>query len=150
MIWRRKNRSAVVRVLCVLLLLLPAPFRCGEGTTAVAGEAAAAGGSEQQQQLQTGFRLLEQDDFDGARAAFDRALSGNPRSAAARTGLGAVLARQGKLDEAKRLLLEALDHNPDPARTFYELGRVYEQQGDFRRAAASYREGLEKHRPGRK
>jgi len=96
-----------------------------------------------------GELLLQAGDDTGAGKAFDEALSLRPASAAAKTGKGMVLARQGKWDEAIAMLNEALKLNPEPSFTHYQLGLVYEQQGKLEEALLHYKEGImvfEQHR----
>jgi predicted Zn-dependent protease len=97
-----------------------------------------------------GYLLLKKGDADGANRSFDAALLLNPRSHAAMTGKGIILARKGTLKEAEQILNEALVQNPNPVRTHYELGRVYEKLGDYDRAAAEYKEGIRKYEQGRR
>jgi tetratricopeptide (TPR) repeat protein len=112
--------------------------------------AAEKGTDASETHLRPGYRLLRQGDLQGAMRAFERALELHPRLAAARTGMGMVLARQGMLKEAEQALREALVLNPDPVRTLYELGLVYERLEDPGRAAATFREGIEKYRQGQR
>jgi tetratricopeptide (TPR) repeat protein len=109
--------------------------------------AAAAPAAESWRQLtEAGYHQLAAGEITAALDTFEQALQLNPRGAAAKTGKGAVLARQGKLQEAEKLLREALVLNPDPARTHYELGRIYQQQGDYQRASDEFKQGIEKYR----
>ena len=107
---------------------------------------AAAAGKNWQQITEEGYRLLAAGEVPAALNSFDEALRLNPRGAAAKTGKGVVLARQGKLQEAEQLLREALQLNPEPARTHYELGRIYQQRGDYQRAIDEFKQGIEKYR----
>jgi tetratricopeptide (TPR) repeat protein len=93
--------------------------------------------------------LLRTRAFDEAMQSFDEALKLNPRSHEAKTGRGAVLARQGKLLEAEGVLKEALLLNPNPVRAHYELGLVYKKLGDPDKALAEFKEGIRKHEQGR-
>ena len=59
-----------------------------------------------------GLIRLERFDLDGARAAFEGALSADPTSTAARLNLAKVLAQQGRGADAEKLLLVLLDKEP--------------------------------------
>lgn len=107
---------------------------------------AAAAALNWRQLSDAGYRQLDAGDLPAALASFEAALRLNPYGAAAKTGKGIVLARQGKLDQAKQLLREALVLNPDPTRTHYELGRIYQRQGDYQRAIDEFKQGIEKYR----
>jgi len=97
-------------------------------------------------ETEKGYKQLSAGDAAAALHSFDEALRLNPRAAAAKTGKGAVLSRQGNLREAERLLREALTLNPDPTRTHYELGLIYQKRGDFEQAVTEFKEGIEKYR----
>jgi len=59
-----------------------------------------------------GLIRLGRFDLDGARAAFEGALSADPTATAARLNLAKVLAQQGHSAEAEKLLLALLDKEP--------------------------------------
>jgi len=59
-----------------------------------------------------GLIRLERFDLDGARAAFEGALSADPTSTAARLNLAKVLAQQGRNADAEKLLLTLLNKEP--------------------------------------
>ena len=59
-----------------------------------------------------GLIRLERFDLDGARAAFEGALSADPTSTAARLNLAKVLAQQGHSADAEKLLRVLLDKEP--------------------------------------
>jgi tetratricopeptide (TPR) repeat protein len=96
--------------------------------------------------VEEGYRQLAAGDNAAALRSFEAALRLNPRAAAAKTGKGAVLSRQGKLVEAERLLKDALMLNPDPGRTHYELGLIYQKREDYQQAVAEFKQGIEKYR----
>jgi tetratricopeptide (TPR) repeat protein len=154
-----KKYSVLFAILAALLL--PAGFAWGAdaATPPVAPSAAASAGEATapapapapapkswRQLTDEGYRKLAAGDQAASLAAFEAALQLNPRGAAAKTGKGAVLARQGKLQEAEQILRDALVLNPDPARAHYELGRIYQQQGNYQRAAEEFKEGIAKYR----
>lgn len=101
-------------------------------------------------QVRLGYLLLKKGAPDEARLSFAEALKINPRSHAALTGEGIVLADKGNYREAEQTLKAALAQNPNPVRTHYELGVVYEKLGDFEKAVLEYKEGIKKHQQGRK
>ena len=152
-----KKYSVLFAILAALLL--PAGFAWGADAAAppVAPSAAASAGEATapapapapktwRQLTDEGYRKLAAGDQAASLAAFEAALQLNPRGAAAKTGKGAVLARQGKLQEAEQILRDALVLNPDPARAHYELGRIYQQQGDYPRAGEEFKQGIDKYR----
>lgn len=125
------------RILLILLALM----------AILATPAWSAGGAANWKfETEEGYRQLAAGDNAAALRSFEEALRLNPRAVAAKTGKGAVLARQGKLEEAERLLKDALALNPDPSRTHYELGLIYQKRGDYERAVTEFKRGIEKYR----
>ena len=125
----------------------PAPTAAAAGETSLAAAEPAAPAAKSWHQLtDEGYSQLAAGDQAAALAAFEAALQLNPMGAAAKTGKGAVLARQGKLDGAEQILRDALLLNPDPTRTHYELGRIYQQRGDYQRATEEFKKGIDKYR----
>lgn len=139
----------------LLLTMLAAPGLSAKGPQAMGAavpadkpSAAAVTEPTAESRAREGNRQLAEGDIDAALLSFDEALRLNPRSSAARTGKGMVLARQGNLEEAERVLREGLSLNPDPSRVHYELGVIYQKLGDYPRAVAEFKQGIEKYRDG--
>jgi putative PEP-CTERM system TPR-repeat lipoprotein len=71
-----------------------------------------------------GLVRLGQFDLDGARVAFEGALSADPTSTAARLNLAKVLAQQGHSADAEKLLLALLDKEPANAPVLVAISGV--------------------------
>jgi len=147
------GKSHILPGLLILLTMMAspglsaeAPKAGDEAITAAGNSAAAETEPSAEVKMREGNRQLAGGDFEAALLSFDEALRLNPRSAAARTGKGMALARQGKLEEAERFLREGLPLNPDPSRAHYELGVIYQKKGDYQRAATEFKQGIEKYR----
>jgi tetratricopeptide (TPR) repeat protein len=114
-----------------------------------AKEAVRAEPSDSSAHVRLAYLLLKNGALDEAMKLFDEALRINPRSYDAKTGRGIVLARKGNRKEAEQVLKDALILNPNPVRTHYELGLLYQQLHEYDKAAAEFKEGIEKHEQGR-
>jgi len=74
-----------------------------------------------------GSWLLNNNNFAGAVAAFQKAIQVDPTFAAAHRGLGIALWRQGKLSAAWQEMNRVSRLEPQSARAHYELGRLAQQ-----------------------
>ena len=93
--------------------------------------------------LAAGERALEAEEWTRAEEQFRAAIAADPDSAAARSKLGAALARQGRLDEAIEAIRGALERNPAYAPAFSNLGNAYRELGRLDDAVAAYRRAIE-------
>jgi eukaryotic-like serine/threonine-protein kinase len=80
-------------------------------------------------------------DYDGALAAFRRAIALRPGAAVARCNLGLALMRKGLRAEALAAFDEALGLDADFAPAWHHLGRCLVQMGWFREGLACLRRG---------
>lgn len=97
-----------------------------------------------------GYLLIDRGDLKQALEEFTYVLERNPRSPAARTGLGIAYARLGEKEKALTLLQEAININPDPVRAYAELGKIYEESGDYDHALYYYKWAIRKLQQGRR
>ncbi len=84
---------------------------------------------------------------DDAILQYEKALSLNPRNAAAHANLGALLASEGKVDEGMPHLRQAIQLDPDSADAHYHLGFALAQQGQVDEAVVHYEDAI-RLRPG--
>jgi len=82
--------------------------------------------------------LSRSGEYAEAERHFRAALDVNP-SAAAYTGLGAVLYHQEKVDDAVASLKAAIEADPDYPRAYDQLAAIQVQQGELDDAASNYR-----------
>src|SRR5690606_372931 len=75
--------------------------------------------------------------------AYRRALEIDPGSAAAWTGVGAVLLEGGRLTEARAAFVRAVDLDPNLAEARYQLAFALSAVGDYRGALRETRRALE-------
>ena len=75
------------------------------------------------------FEFGGRDQYDKARAAYERALSLQPGQLEAKIFLANLLIDTGKVEEAMPLLREALKTNPNHAEAHWELGYAYRFAG---------------------
>jgi len=87
-----------------------------------------------------GKRLLEQQDWAGAEAAFLKALSINSQDAKIHNNLGNALAQQGKLTEAIAAFQKATQLDPSLAAAYYNLGYALAHQGDFDASVVAFQQ----------
>jgi len=78
--------------------------------------------------------------FEPAQAAYTTAVELNPSSAAAESGLGATLAKQGRLSEAEPHFRKAATLDPSYRDGLLELASLYETNHQPKEAIALYRE----------
>jgi len=97
-----------------------------------------------------GWLLLGEGESDTALTSFEHALQLNPRSADAKAGKGAALARLGEFAAAETMLKSSLMNNPNPLRAHYELGLLYDRLGAPDKALAEYKAAVESYRHGLK
>jgi tetratricopeptide (TPR) repeat protein len=86
----------------------------------------------------------DKQDYEGAIAAFRRAIELRPDSAVSHCGLGIALAHQGKLPEAEAALLQAIRLQPDYTRAYSGLGSVFAQGGQWEKAGDVFQRGLDR------
>jgi Tfp pilus assembly protein PilF len=86
---------------------------------------------------------LENDDPDGARAAYQRAVEIDPEMSDAYVNLGRLLHDAGDLDEAIRCYREALERAPDDPVLHYNFALALEDAGDMKAARQHYHEAVE-------
>ncbi len=77
-----------------------------------------------------GVALTESGDFEGAREAFERALSANARFVEAHRNLGRLHMRTGDFAAARTAFEAALGHEPDGVESLLLHGVALEQSGD--------------------
>jgi len=94
--------------------------------------------------IELGTALKAQGKRDEAIAEFSRAMSVDPRVAAAACfNIGTVRLEQGELEDAADLLREALDADPDMAEAHISLGAVRFGQGNSQEAVKCFRQALQ-------
>lgn len=90
----------------------------------------------------TGLSLLQENDLDGAEAAYRTAASLDPESSFAWDGLGFVLQLKGSPQAAVDALAKAVAINPANATAWLHLGLVRERLPDLPGALAAYRTAI--------
>ncbi|MEE8368168.1 MAG: tetratricopeptide repeat protein, partial [Thermoanaerobaculia bacterium] len=85
--------------------------------------------NDQPSLLRLGAARLEQGDYNGARRYYDRALAGDPRSAAALDGLGKVMAGSNDDAAAVDFFERALALQPTASSIHHALGLAYRNLG---------------------
>ena len=93
--------------------------------------------------VEEGTKAFAEDRLDEALKSFEQAVTLDPHSCAARTGLGKVLIRQEKTDEGIRELRAAVVEDPAVPDPYYVLGFALRSQGKDREAAEAYHKFLE-------
>lgn len=95
---------------------------------------------EQEAILGIGNSNLALGNKDDARQDFERVLTINPDSHAARNGLGKVLLRDGRIEEARRFfnLVSDNDNTAIGAEAQYLVGEAFREEGDSERAVEAY------------
>jgi arylsulfatase A-like enzyme/Flp pilus assembly protein TadD len=86
-------------------------------------------------------------DVAGADAAYRRALEADPKYADALNGIGVLLVQQRRPADAVAWFERALQHAPDMHEARLNLGIAYQESGQREKAAATYRELLDKTPP---
>lgn len=81
-------------------------------------------------------RVLE--DRARARAAFTRALEGNPRLALARGNIALMDRKEGKIEDASKGFAETVKYSPEHFQSWHYLGTCQEQLGQLGEAITSY------------
>jgi DNA-binding winged helix-turn-helix (wHTH) protein/TolB-like protein/Tfp pilus assembly protein PilF len=82
------------------------------------------------------FEFGGRDQYDKARAAYERALSLQPGQLEAKIFLANLLVDTGKVEQAVPLLREALKTNPNHAEAHWELGYAYRFAGMLEKSVA--------------
>jgi protein O-GlcNAc transferase len=86
--------------------------------------------------------LRDQNAWDDAIAAYERALMLDPEFAEALNNCGAALKQQGKAAEAVELYQRAIALRPDYAEAYYNLGVALDDRGHRREAVTAYRRAI--------
>jgi tetratricopeptide (TPR) repeat protein len=90
-----------------------------------------------------GDQFLQQQKYDDALKAYQKALSTAPDSAGLHFDVGDTYWHMGRLEEAAPELLADLKLNPNHAQANYELGDIAVKRGDSDRGTALLRKALE-------
>jgi Tfp pilus assembly protein PilF len=89
-------------------------------------------------QLDVGVALARSGNYDGAVAAFRRAIETDPRSLAAYVNLGVAFATAGRLDGAIAAFRDAISIAPNVAQLHFNLGAALKRRGALAEAIVSY------------
>lgn len=89
-------------------------------------------------QLDFGVALARSRDYEGAVAAFQRAIAADPRSVAAHVNLGITFATAGQLDGAIAAFRSAIGIAPDVAQLHFNLGAALKRRGAIDEAIVCY------------
>ncbi len=90
--------------------------------------------------LETGERLTQSGDLDGALAAYQQAVAANPQSAIAQTRLGGILLLKQHYSDAVRTFKAAIGLDATNADAFVGLGMGYLHLGQYDLARAALTE----------
>src|SRR5271165_4196646 len=90
-----------------------------------------------------GLAFLRNEQRDGARMHFQKALEINPNYVEARSNLGLVLFQEGQLDEAVAQYQKALEIDPNSLVTHANLGNALFKKRQLREAIAQYQKASE-------
>lgn len=83
-----------------------------------------------------GYKLVEDEDYEGAIAHYSAALKTNPFYVRAHSNIGFALAKQGHLDQAMRHFSAALAIKPNDAESYRSMGTALMESGDPEAAVA--------------
>lgn len=86
---------------------------------------------------------VRENDAEGAREMYHKALSMEPHHLGALLGLARLFDRQGQLDRAAQHYVEATKHHPKEAAAFNDLGLCYARQGKYDEAVAALQRAVE-------
>lgn len=90
--------------------------------------------------LEQGIKLMDKQDWEGARKEVEAVLAINPRNYIASYYLGVILDRAGIPDEAREALKKTIEINPGFARAYITLGELLYKEGEFDEAKKVYDE----------
>jgi len=85
-------------------------------------------------QLHNGWRLLDAEDNEAARAKFSEIVAANPKNSEALVGLGKALARLGQPTEALEAFEKALNLNTENPEAHFGAGWAYREIGEQQNA----------------
>jgi tetratricopeptide (TPR) repeat protein len=95
------------------------------------------------EQYLEGCRLDEDEGtFEGAEAAYRRAIELDPSLANALTNLGNLMFKRGRANEAEQFYRRALAIDPEQPEAFYNLGFLLYDRGEVNQAIASFKRAL--------
>jgi tetratricopeptide (TPR) repeat protein len=92
--------------------------------------------------LAEGEERLAVEDWDGAIAAFQKAIAAAPSSALAHSKLGVACVHKGQWDEAQVAFSKAIQLDPRYAPAHSNLGNVYRERGRLDEAVVSYQKAI--------
>ncbi|RCJ31286.1 hypothetical protein A6770_19990 [Nostoc minutum NIES-26] len=83
---------------------------------------------------QKGIKLYQQQDYEGAEAAFRKVISINSTNDVVRLLLGDVLNQQGKVQQAKELFSEVIQRSPKNPDAYLRLANIFMQENQKEKA----------------
>ncbi|MEG4022204.1 tetratricopeptide repeat protein [Microcoleus sp. S13C4] len=93
--------------------------------------------------LDEGDRLLEEENLEGAIAAYRQAIELNPDLSWSHHNLGEALAKVGELEEAIASYRRAIELNPDFSWSYHHLGDALYRQEKWEEAVVAFRMAIE-------
>ena len=93
--------------------------------------------------VKLGDAKARNDDAEGAREMFHKALAMRPHDLEALISLGRLFDRQGQLDRATEHYLEAIKYHPTDAKALNDLAMCLARQGKYEPSAAALRHAIE-------
>lgn len=97
--------------------------------------------------VEYGNLLLKENNFEGAREMFSRALARDPGDVEGYVQLSVMYREKGRFEESEMTILRALKNGSVSDRLVLELGRVLKEKGDYGKAEAVLKK-LAELRPG--
>lgn len=90
-----------------------------------------------------GYEYLEKKKFAESETVFAKALTVNPKSFSAKTGLSIAQYKQGKIQEAARTLEESVALNQSSPNSFLFLGKIYRELKEYEKAETNFKKAKE-------